>query len=941
MGASTPTSRVVHYRIRTDTGTVDGTPTWAAAEDTAGSVTVGTAFRIRMSVENTGTASDTITAPVASGVNDGILRVSGVTEASFAQYDQVINGADAGSSADATDVTTQRLTSGAGSFATGTAGYDENETLSCAVAAGAFTEVEFGVVLTGGPSTIGVGGGETWTFCPGGLTTVAAQVPSFTTPHTNGSDFTHGNQLGQQVQASANATTITLTTTAAASSGNLVVAVVTCDNNGTTDGDLSEISGVTIGGVAATKAVEYTNGQGTAQAGVTVSIWYLQLASNLASSSSIVATFTTNTTSGDKNTIWAREYTVASGKTVSVEATNGQATDAATQPTSLNATTSNIECLRLCAHSCEGGGLGDGGNAVRASNSSWSLWWTAAVGLRAQTGSTATDVCSIVEATISTGTGSASQIGAITSAADWASAYVAFRADAGANFEDGDLSATGTGTASLVGASTAVATASATGTGTATLVSSADDTKPFSMTGTGTATLVGASQADSTFAATGTGTATFVGASSSDASLAATGTGDAAFISSADDTKPFSMTGTGTATFTGASQADSVLSATGTGTADFVGLEVVTQAPFSMTGTGTATLVGASYADAILSATGTGTATWAATSTADSPFSMTGTGTALFVGASQSDSLLSATGTGTASLVGGPLSDGVLSATGTATVAFASPANGDGALAATGTVTASFVGDYDAFNCGLVLNDGTSFILLNDASSVVLLNDDSCLAPPSPYTTAVLSATGTGTAAFVGESTADSILAATGTVTVSWSYASEGDGALTATGTGTASLIGASDADSVLAATGTGTADFVGEGVAGATDAVFDATGTGTALFVGVDATPVVVTPPALTGGGVGTWSGARKKKRKKKDALDELDELLVVVSEQIAPWSAAKAYEAEQALYRDVLERGKKLDESNTLARIEAEIVNLKELLAEIDDEEALLLLM
>jgi hypothetical protein len=33
-------------------------------------------------------------------------------------------------------------------------------------------------------------------------------------------------------------------------------------------------------------------------------------------------------------------------------------------------------------------------------------------------------------------------------------------------------------------------------------------------------------------------------------------------------------------------------------------------------------------------------------------------------------------------------------------------------------------------NCGLVLNDGSSFILLNDGTSALILNDNSCLVEP-------------------------------------------------------------------------------------------------------------------------------------------------------------------------------------------------------------------
>jgi hypothetical protein len=509
--------------------------------------------------------------------------------------------------------------------------------------------------------------------------------------------------------------------------------------------------------------------------------------------------------------------------------------------------------------------------------------------------------------------------------------------------------------------------------------------------------------------------------------------GTATFVSAATDAKAVSMTGTGTASLTGASTAVAKLFATGG--CDNDELLLNDGASFVLLNDATTTLalnsgspvfVGSADKNTVLSATGTGTATFVSAAEDAKAFSMTGTWTASFTGESTADSVLSATGTGTASLVGASDADGVLSATGTGTAAFegaSEAAPSEGALAATGTVTATFAGDYDAFNCGLVLNDGTSFVLLSDASSVLLLNDDSCTAEPSPYSTAVLSATGSGealfigestaesalsatgtwtatfvgaseaesalaatgtgtaslvgaadsdtvlsatgtgtatligassadspfsmtgagTAAFIGESFADSILAATGTVTVSWDYAQEGEGALNATATGDAVLIGASDADAVLAATGTGTADFIGEGVQAETDAVFEATGTGTASFVGAFDSVAQPETPAATGGGAGGFPGAWKarKKRKKKDALDELDELLVAVSEQIAPWSAAKAYEAEQALYRSVLERGKQLDMDDTLARIEAEIVNIKELLAEMDDEEALLLLM
>lgn len=424
-GSGTPVSRITHYRGRSDTGAVDDVPTWIANEDTAFSVTVGTNFRLRIGVENTGTASDTAVTPSnVTSPRSGIRRC-GYADNTFTAHSNVLNGADAGSSADATNVTVQRLTSGTGSFATGTGGYDESEAISCTVANGNFTEVEFGLVFTGGASTIGVGGGESWALCVSGLTDEPLNTPTFTTPETNGSDFQHGNQLGGATQAVANSANISFTTEAAARNGNLVVVHVACDNNGTTDADHSEISGVTFNGVAMTKAKEFTNGQGAAQAGCTSSLWYLQISGgDVAAGATCTATFTTATTSGDANAIQGREFVVASGKTVAIEASATAATDAA-QPGALDAATSNIECLRVRAVGMESSASTPQNN-IRATNNTWSLWWTSGALARSATGCT-----SLVEANISTGTGASSEVTYVTS--DNASVYVAFRADGAAN----------------------------------------------------------------------------------------------------------------------------------------------------------------------------------------------------------------------------------------------------------------------------------------------------------------------------------------------------------------------------------------------------------------------------------------------------------------------------------------------------------------------------
>ncbi len=435
MGSSSPVTRIVHYRGRSDTGGVEATPTWMAAEDTSFSVTVGSNFRIRWSVENTGSANDTIQDPALTNANTGIRRcgIPLSTSSGFGGTGSVLNGADAGSDVgDGTVViATQRLTSGTGTWANNDNGYWEVETYTSLISNGFFTEIEAGVALTGGTSTIGVGGGESWIFNLGGLTNAPLNACTFTTPDTNGSDFSHGNQLGGNAQLVANSATISMTTADTARNGNLVVVHVACDNNGTTDGDLSEISGVTFNGVAMTKGKEQTNGNGTANTGCTSSLWWLQISGgDVASGATVTATFTTASTSGDANCIQAREYTVASGKTVSVDATGSNVTDGATQPTSLDVTTTNTECLRVCARAYEQGiTLANQLNLTRASTSDWSFWWTSGNLLRSTaTAAADTNMISVVEGNISTGTSKASQMGALATAGDWASVYVAFKA---------------------------------------------------------------------------------------------------------------------------------------------------------------------------------------------------------------------------------------------------------------------------------------------------------------------------------------------------------------------------------------------------------------------------------------------------------------------------------------------------------------------------------
>jgi hypothetical protein len=428
----------------------------------------------------------------------------------------------------------------------------------------------------------------------------------------------------------------------------------------------------------------------------------------------------------------------------------------------------------------------------------------------------------------------------------------------------------------------------------------------------------------------------------------------------------------------GASFGDGALSATGTGTATFVGASTA-DAPFSVTGTGTASFVGASTAEAPFSVTGTGTASFRAVTPAvlfanggcDSDELLLNDGVS-FVLLNDGTSLLQLN-TGSPFFVGNALIGGALSATGTGTATFVGSSLADSTLAATGTATADFVGAFDGGgnnqdgalsvtatgavprNCRLLLNDGLSFILLNNGTDFLAKNEAACeVFVSSADDTKPFSMTGTWTATFVS--------------------ASQGDAELAATGTGTAAFVGASDADTALSATGTATVSFAGAfDTAGyncglllndgsfvllndglsvfllndatclvppspATDAVLDAGGSGTASFVGAF-DGAAVEPPVAGGGGVaapGAWR-VRKKKQKKKD---ELDDLIAQLKEQIVPYREAQEVGA-QIMLRAELEHALTISLEGTLNEIESEIAALKEVLAEMDDEEALLLLM
>lgn len=229
--------------------------------------------------------------------------------------------------------------------------------------------------------------------------------------------FTGQGNLGATGSTANNQATLALTTAAQASVGELVVLVYADDNTASADGTDDVVASITDNSTGGPnnwqRAISFSNAQGAAQAGATVDIWWAVITKQINSGGTITATFT-NATQSDATAVTARRFTFTGGSPA-IEATNTLANDAA-DPGSLNATTANIECLRIRGIASE-----VGNNTSLTGTASWTVW---ANGNSATTGTTA-EMCARAEHIISTGTGSASDPTYVT--ADHASAYVAFK----------------------------------------------------------------------------------------------------------------------------------------------------------------------------------------------------------------------------------------------------------------------------------------------------------------------------------------------------------------------------------------------------------------------------------------------------------------------------------------------------------------------------------
>jgi hypothetical protein len=196
------------------------------------------------------------------------------------------------------------------------------------------------------------------------------------------------------------------------------ILVIAVDNNQTTDGDEVAVTGVTDDATAPgnvwVKAREFTNGQGSSQAGATVSVWFSNISVAIGTGNSITAAFSNNT-SRDKSAMSLKCYSYASGSSIRPDFSNELANDGA-DPGSLNTSTTNLSHIRLRAIASE-------------SNSSTALTvtaggWAAISQAVSSGGGSASNMGVRGEWKISTATGDASDPTLFN--ADHASVYVAF-----------------------------------------------------------------------------------------------------------------------------------------------------------------------------------------------------------------------------------------------------------------------------------------------------------------------------------------------------------------------------------------------------------------------------------------------------------------------------------------------------------------------------------
>ena len=207
-------------------------------------------------------------------------------------------------------------------------------------------------------------------------------------------------------QSKTAATTLTMTYGGAVASNPdtwvSFVVVATNNINGTTDGDFSDVTSVVDdAGHTYIKGAEYTNGQGGAANGATVSVWYATLSNTLTTSNVITVTFNG---SPDARSMGNGMYPKSTGTLVTHVAATTSAVDGAAPATMSVTGLTSREYLFIRASAIEA-------PPVLAGQSSGWIYWvrsteTASSGTSG--GGAATNMSLFFETQVATGTGTSS-----------------------------------------------------------------------------------------------------------------------------------------------------------------------------------------------------------------------------------------------------------------------------------------------------------------------------------------------------------------------------------------------------------------------------------------------------------------------------------------------------------------------------------------------------
>jgi hypothetical protein len=196
--------------------------------------------------------------------------------------------------------------------------------------------------------------------------------------------------------------------------GELLVVCITKDNIQTTDGNTNEVTSCTDSvGNTFTKAREFCNGQGGANAGSVIAVYYSVLAFAITTSNTFTANFSSAITA---KALMGRRFTIGAGSTISVQTAIDLASDGADPASMAISGLASAEYLFFRGMSRES----DTVVSITPTSGFTTSAYTATSG-----GATASNQSAGAEWKITTGTGATSN--PTWEAADGASVFIAFK----------------------------------------------------------------------------------------------------------------------------------------------------------------------------------------------------------------------------------------------------------------------------------------------------------------------------------------------------------------------------------------------------------------------------------------------------------------------------------------------------------------------------------